>query len=121
MQRYPSGDRHWCESASLASDHFHLFGDRAPTDPPLLSKHTNSLWDTQLEVLGWEIDTVAMTTSFTKAKVAKLREVLLKWARSRRYALESELRKLVRKLLYTREVVRPGKFFGRLTSLACHP
>ena len=36
MQRYPSGDRCLCALASIASNHFRLFGDRAPTDPPLL-------------------------------------------------------------------------------------
>ena len=52
VQRYPSGDRCLCESASLASDHFRLFGDRAPTNPPLLSKNKISHRDSQLEVLG---------------------------------------------------------------------
>ena len=73
VQQYPLGDRCLCASASLVSDHFRLFGNRAPTDPPLLSKHKISHWDTQLKVLGWEIDSVAMTISLTKAKVAKLR------------------------------------------------
>ena len=54
-----------------------------------------------------------MTISLTKAKVAKLTGILLKWPRSRRYALESEVRELLGKLLYASEVVRPGKFFVR--------
>ena len=78
LQRYPFGDRCLSTSASLASDYFRLFGDRAPTDPPLLSKHKIPHWHTQCEVLGWEIDSVAMTISLTKAKVAKLRGLLLK-------------------------------------------
>ena len=53
-----------------------------------------------------------MTISITKVKVAKLRG-LLEWPRSRRYALESEVRELIGKLLYASEVVRPGKFFVR--------
>ena len=111
VQCYPSGDRCLCASASLASDHFRSFGYRAPTAPPLLSKHNFCHWDTQLAVLGWEIDSVAMTISLTKAKVAKLRRLLLKWPRSRRYALESEVRELVGNLLYDSEVVLPGKVF----------
>ena len=66
-----------------------------------------------MDVLGWEIDSVAMTISLTKAKVAKLRGLLLKWPRSCRFALESEVRELVGKLLYANEVVRPGKVFVR--------
>ena len=54
-----------------------------------------------------------MTISLTKTKVAKFRGLLLKWPRSRRYALESEVRELVGKLLSATEVVRPGKFFVR--------
>ena len=87
------------------------FCDRAPTDPPLLSKHKISHWDTQLEVLGWAIDSVAMAIALTKAKAAKLRGLLLTWPRSRRYALESEVRELVGNLLYDSEVVLPGKVF----------
>ena len=109
VQCYPSGDRCLCASASLASDHFRSFGYRAPTAPPLLSKHNFCHWDTQLAVLGWEIDSVAMNISLTKAKVAKLRGLLFKWPRGRPYALESELRELVGNLLYDSEVVRPGK------------
>ena len=54
-----------------------------------------------------------MTISLTKTKVAKFRGLLLKWPRSRRYALESEVQELVGDLLYASEVVRPGKFFVR--------
>ena len=97
MQRYLSDDRCLCASTSSASDNVRLFGDRAPTDPPLLSKHTSSHWDTHLEVLGCEIDSAPMTKSLTKAKVTKLRGLLLKWTRSRRYALEPEVRELVGK------------------------
>ena len=39
-----------------------------------------------------------MTLSLTEANVAKLRGLLLKWPRSRPYALESEVRELVGKL-----------------------
>ena len=52
VQRYPSGERCLCASASLACDHFRLFRDRARTAPPLLSKHKITDWGTQLEVLG---------------------------------------------------------------------
>ena len=55
MQSYRSGVRCLMASTSLASDHFRLFGERSSGDPPLLSARKNSSWDTQLEVLGWEI------------------------------------------------------------------
>ena len=104
VQRYPSGDRCMCSSACLESDQFRLFGDRAPTNYPFLSKHNISQRDTQLEVLGWELDWMAMTISLTEAKVATLRGHILKWPRCRRYALESEVRELVGTLLYASEV-----------------
>ena len=113
VQCYRPGDSCLCASASLASDHFRVFGDRAPTDPPLLSKHKLTDGDTQLKVLGWEIDSVVMTMSPTKATVAELTGLLLKRPRSRRYALASEVHELIGKILYASEVVRPGKYFVR--------
>lgn len=40
---------------------------RGATDPPLLSENNISHWNTQLEVLGWPIDSVAMPTSLADA------------------------------------------------------
>ena len=37
------GSRCLRASASLASDHFHLFGSRLPTDPPLVSSRESVL------------------------------------------------------------------------------
>ena len=60
VQWYPSGI--WCliASASVVSDHFRLFGERSARDHPLLSARNVSSWDTRPQVLGREIDTIAM-------------------------------------------------------------
>ena len=107
------GSRCLRASASLASDHFRLFGSRLPTDPPLLAPAKVSSWSTSLDVLGWTIDTVTMVISLTSAKLLQLRILLEAWPPSRTVASERELRSLMGKLLHVSEVVRPGKFFVR--------
>ena len=66
-----------------------------------------------MEILGWTIDTVSMTISVTREKVAQLRALLAKWPTDRRVATVKEVRSLLGKLLHLCEVVRPGKFFVR--------
>ena len=107
------GSRCLRASASLASDHFRLFGSRLPTDPPLLAPAKVSSWSTSLDVLGWTIDTVAMVICLTSAKLLQLRILLEAWPPSRTVASEYELRSLMGKLLHVSEVVRPGNFFVR--------
>ena len=105
----------WClrASASLASDHFRLFGPRLPTDPPLLGPAKVSSWSTSLDVLRWTIDTVAMVISLTSAKLLQLCRFLEAWPPARAVASEYELRSLMGKLLHMSEVVRSGNFFVR--------
>ena len=109
----PVGDRCVRASQSMGSDHGRLLGERQAGDPPLLAPEKVSSWHTRLEVLGWELDTVAMTISLPQGKFGQLRELLAGWPRERRSAPESELRSLMGKLLHVCEVVRPGKFFVR--------
>ena len=59
---------------SLASDHVCLLGERGVSDPPLLSAKNFTNWDTQLEVLGWSID-----TELPPHKRLKLHNVLQEW------------------------------------------
>ena len=98
-------------SASIASDHFHLFGPRLPTDPPLLAPANVSSLSTSLDVLGWTIATVTMVISLTSAKLLRLSLLLEAWPPARAVASEYELRSLVGKLLHVSEVVRPAKTF----------
>ena len=100
-------------SASLASDQYRLFRVRSSRDPTLLAPHKISLWDTQLCVLGWDIDTVAMTISVPLEKLERLRDTLNEWSPDRVVASEEELRSLIGRLLHLCEVVRPGKYFVR--------
>ena len=97
----------------MGSDYGRLLGERQAGDPPLLVPEKVSSWHTRLEVLGWDLDKVAMTISLPQGKVIQLRELLAGWPRDRRSAPESELRSLMGKLLHVCEVVRPGKFFVR--------
>ena len=107
------GSRCLRASASLASDHFLLFGSRLPTDPPLLAPAKVSSWSTSLDVMGWTINTVTIMICLTSAKLLQLRIFLEAWPPSRTVASEYELRSLMGKLLHVSEVVRPGNVFVR--------
>ena len=79
-------------SANLASDYnFCHFGERSPGDPPLPASRKVSCWHSRLEVLGWDLDTVRMTTSIPPAQLARTRDLLRQWPapavtrRKRRY------------------------------------
>lgn len=109
----PTGERCKRASASCATDHFRLFGERGPVDPPLFSAHKLSSWMTKLVVLGWEIDTVAMTIAAPVEKLESLRVMLQQWPPHRATASETEVRGLVGKLLHLCEVARPGRYFVR--------
>ena len=100
-------------SQSFASDSFRLLGSRTHGEPPLFSQHKITSWDTRMDMLGWSIDTVAMSISVSQEKVAQLRATLAQWPVDRRVASVREVRSLVGKLLYLSEVVRPGNFFVR--------
>lgn len=64
-----------------------------------------------MEVLGWEIDTVAMKITLPTANLAKLRDLLREWPVDRIFASEKEVPSLLGNLLHACEVVRAGKFF----------
>ena len=113
VQRLTGGVRCLLASASLASDHFRLLGNRRETDPPLLAARKVTSWETKLEVRGWEIDTVGMTITSPPAKLPQLRDLLRQWPDDRVSVSEVELTSLTGKLLHVCEVVRPGKSFIR--------
>ena len=98
---------------SFVSDSFRLFGNRNAGEPPLFAREKTTSWDTRMEMLGWSIDTVAMTISVPQDKVVQLRLLLDMWPGTRRVAPVKEVRSLLGKLLHLSEVVRPGKFFIR--------
>ena len=52
---------------------------RYSRDPTVLAPHKISLWYTRLCVLGWDIDTVAMTISGPLEKLERLRDMLHEW------------------------------------------
>ena len=60
-------------SDSLASDHFRLFGERSPGEPPYLASRKVSCWNSRLKVLGWDLDAVCMTISVPPAQLARTR------------------------------------------------
>lgn len=100
-------------SASFASDHFRLLGERHEGDPPILSVAKVSDWHTVAVVLGWERDTVQSTIRPPTTKLHNLRDLLDAWYPTRVRANVTEVRSLVGKLLHVSQVVRPGKFFVR--------
>lgn len=111
-QEDPTGARCLLASASLASDHFRLFGSRPAGYPPLFSSKKLTSWSSCLEVLGWEIDTMPMSISHPPAKLIECRNLLRAWE-GRVAASETEVRSLMGKLLHVCEVIRPGKLFVR--------
>lgn len=66
-----------------------------------------------MEMLGWMIDTVAMTIAVTQEKIVQLRALLAQWPTCRKVASVKEVRSLLGKLLRPSEVVRHGKKFAR--------
>ena len=72
LQWWPDGRR--CQRAvqSLASDYSRLLVERGASDPPLLCNRKVTHWDTRLEVLGWIIDTEALTVTIPPHKRDKL-------------------------------------------------
>ena len=86
---------------------------RSSRDPTLLAPHKISLCDSRLCVLGWDVDTVAMTTSIPLEKLERLRDMLHEGSPDRVVAFEEELRSMIGWLLHLCYVVRPGKYFVR--------
>ena len=76
LQWWPDGRRCLRADQSLASDHFRLLGERGVSDPPLLSARKITDWDTQMEVLGWIIDTEAPTVTLPSHRRLKLQNLL---------------------------------------------
>ena len=72
VQWWPDGRRCMRAVQSLASDHLRLLGVRGASDPPLLSASKITNWDTRLEVLGWLVDTEALTVTAPPHKRLKL-------------------------------------------------
>ena len=83
-------------SQSLGSGRGRLLGERRAGDPPLLAPEKVSSWRTRLQVLGWTIDTVAI--SLSPAKFVQLRELLARWPVDRRIASKSEMRSLMERM-----------------------
>ena len=81
------------------------------SDPPLLSTSKITDWDTRLEVLGWIIDTEALTVTLPSRKRLKLRSLLAEWPPSRASASARQVSKLAGFLMHISFAVRPGLFF----------
>lgn len=113
LDRHLAGRRCIKASQSYASDCHRVLGSRVSGEPPLLSRDKITSWDTRMDMLGWTIDTKAMTISVPQEKIAKLRALLQEWPSDRERASVKEVRSLLGKLLHLSEVVRPGRFFVR--------
>lgn len=97
---------------SFVLDSFRWFGNRNAGEPPLFAPEKKTSWDTRMLMLGWLIDTMAMTISVPQEeKFVQLQDMLDQWPASRRTATVNEARSLLGKLLHLSEVVRPGEFF----------
>ena len=114
VQWWPDGRRCLRAVQSLASDHFCLLGERGVSDPPLLSARKITDWDTQPEVLGWIIDTEALTVTLSSHKRLKLQNLLAEWPSSRTSASARQVSQFVGFRIHVSFAVRPGRFFVNL-------
>ena len=110
VQWWPDGRRCMRAVQSLASDHFRLLGVRGASDPPLLSASIITNWDTRLEVLGWLVDTEALTVTAPPHKRLKLRLLLAEWPSTRTYASAKQVSQLGF-LMHISFAVCPRSFF----------
>ena len=111
VQWWPDGRRCLPAVQSLASDHFRLLGERGVSDPPLLSAGKITNFDTRLEVLGWVMDTEALTVTLPPHKRINLHELLAEWPSSRMSASAKQVSQLAGFLMHISFAVRPGSFF----------
>ena len=79
LQWWPDGRRCLRAVQSLASDHFGLLGERGFCDPPRSSAKKTTIWGSQLEMLGWIIDTHALTVTLPSQKRLKLHNIIAEW------------------------------------------
>ena len=100
VQWWPDGRRCMRAMQSLASDHFGLLGVRGASDYSLLpaSKITN--WNTRLEVIGWLVDTVALTETAPPHERLKLQVPLAEWHPTRTSASAKKVSQLAGFLMH---------------------
>ena len=111
IQWWPDGRRYMRAVQPLASDQFRLLGVRGASDPPLLSASKITNWNTRLEVLGWLVDTEALTVTSPPHKRLKLRFRLAEWPPTRTYASAKQVSQLAGFLIPISFAVRHGPFF----------
>ena len=111
VHRWLDGRRCMRAVQSLASDHFRLLGVRGACDPPLLSASKNNDWYTRLEVLGWLMDTEALTLTSPPHKRLELRLLLVEWPPTRTYASAKPVPQLASSLMQIYFAVCPGSVF----------
>ena len=111
VQWWSDGRRCMRAVQSLASDRFRLLGVRGASDPPLLSAGIITNWDTRLKVLGWLVDTEALTVTAPPHKCLKLRLLLAERPPTRTYASATQMSQLGGFLMQIYFAVRPGSFF----------
>lgn len=107
----PDGGRCIVLSKSLASIHHLLLGERGEGQEPVLSHKKTTDWAPQMEVLGYAVDTEAMTIGLPVAKVQGIREVLVRWPPTRKSATVGEVLSLAGKLHHAAYVIRPARYF----------
>ena len=100
-------------SKSLASIHFQAMGEREVGGEPLPSHKKVTDWAPRWEVLGFTLNTEAMTVSLPLQKLRDLQERLEAWSTTRETATVREILVLAGKLDHAAFVVWPGRFSVR--------
>ncbi|CAN0043129.1 unnamed protein product, partial [Choristocarpus tenellus] len=110
-QWFEDGRRLLLATNSLVSDHIRLLGKREIDEPPILSAKKLTGWHTTQVVVGWKIDTEAMTIALPEGKLVKLKGWLEEWPESKSVARVQEVWVLLGRLFHMSYVIRPGKCF----------
>jgi hypothetical protein len=101
-------------TAGAAHDHLMLLGLPGPEHELVCPRKKMTDWDSILVVLGWLVNTDAMTVSLTAERLTQLRELVSQWlarARTNARVRKQDLWRLLGKLQWASLVVRGSRAF----------
>ena len=90
---------------------FSLVGRRWRVQPSFVVRQQITNWDTRLKVLGWLVDTEALTVTAPAHKRLKLRLLLAEWPVTRTCDSAKQVSRLADFLMHISFAVCPGSFF----------
>ena len=99
VQADPTDQSALVASASLASDHIRWFGPGEADATPILAPKKSTDWDTTVDLLGFTVNTHALSIAVTEGKTAAIRLTLeQEWPPTRKQTSAQEVLSVVGKL-----------------------